>query len=162
MCHSSCCRLSSEMLNSGTFICTHGMLFQCLCSTQPVLSLVCLFYKVVWSDDWICHGIFSPSRRPLIHIICFPLSFVSLFLDGIWRGGSLSFQTGFWMLRSCGHDVNIKRKPILCFFTFCFTELCFGRNDNAGEMRRCVRCLERLWLKIYHLMVFTSISCFLI
>lgn len=94
VCHSvdacvmSCCRTSFEMLNWGMIICTHGMLFQCLCSTRTVISQVCLFYKVVWSDDWICHSIFSPSRRPLIRVICFSLFFVSLFLDGIWRGDS--------------------------------------------------------------------------
>lgn len=67
---------------------------------QSLFTLVRLFYKVVWSDDWICYGIFSPSRRPTDTQYLFSPSFVSLLLEGIWRGSSFSFQTDCWVLRS--------------------------------------------------------------
>lgn len=69
--------VSAEIVETGTTLICACIALSALSITQLFFTLVRLFYKVVWSDDWICFGIFSPSRHPtdtqylFFTILCF-------------------------------------------------------------------------------------------
>ncbi len=106
-----------------TLICTEAMQLSVFFSiAQPFFSPLHLFYKVVWSDDWICSGIFSPSRRPtdtqyyFFSVLCFSTLVQDLERRLIFISNwALAAQT---LKRCCGHWIkSFIRKPILWIST---------------------------------------------